>query len=357
MMKFFVNGLKFLRNIVFSNFNFLPFPYKLNFAITYLCNYKCLFCNIWKKRPKNELSIREIKKFLKKANFLNWFNLTGGEPFLRKDLVEIIKTIKKETDVFIVNTTTNGFNPKFIKEKVLKILSLNLPLLIVVISLDGPKNVHEKLRGIKNSFENAIKTFISLRKIKHHRLKVFFGYTLTPLNYNDFFKTIEEVKKHYPKIKISDFHLNLFHISEHYYENLNVATKEEIENFSKKLKKIVLKIIKQKMKSFFFNPFNLIEILYLKYLVLFLKTKQTPLKCKVVQTSIFLDPQGNVYPCTIFNFLLGNLRKENYNLTKILRSERTLKIKKIIEKNKCPNCWTPCEAYQTILGNFFKTFL
>jgi radical SAM protein with 4Fe4S-binding SPASM domain len=63
---------------------------------------------------------------------------------------------------------------------------------------------------------------------------------------------------------------------------------------------------------------------------------------------------GNVYPCTVFDRKLGNIRDYNYDLKKILTSETAKKVRKEIEADRCPQCWTPCEAHQMILSNWLK---
>ena len=74
------------------------------FAVTYKCNSKCSTCSIWKRYlekgslAKKELSIGEIQNFLDSPILkkLKAVNLTGGEPFLRNDLVELIKAFESD---------------------------------------------------------------------------------------------------------------------------------------------------------------------------------------------------------------------------------------------------------------------
>jgi len=338
--------LKILPDIILSNFN-LSKPYKLTFAITYKCNYRCLHCNIWKKKPTNELTCDEIGEFSRKYPYFKWFNLTGGEPFLRTDIVDIIKTLKENShSPFLFNTTTNGFNPSYIYEKVREIVSLKMPRAIVVVSLDGYKELHEKIRGIKGSFDKALETFMLLKNLSKEfkNFSTYFGYTISHFNVGNFLRTFFEVKKFIKDLNLNDFHVNVYHTSQHYYGNVEeMKEKGEIE---KEIARIIsLKTIRK------LKPVNFLDNLYLKRVLEYLKTGKTPFPCKALTSSVFIDSFGNVYPCTIFGIKIGNLRESNYDLEKILNSERTKLIKMKIRKLMCPNCWTPCEAYQTILGN------
>ncbi|MDE1824747.1 MAG: radical SAM protein, partial [Candidatus Micrarchaeota archaeon] len=82
--------------ILKSNFTRLGRPYKLNFSITYWCQSRCTHCSIWQIRPKGELTLDEIRNFARQNNYFKWVELTGGEPFLRQDIVEIARTFRDE---------------------------------------------------------------------------------------------------------------------------------------------------------------------------------------------------------------------------------------------------------------------
>lgn len=339
-------GLK----VIYSNIKPLKEPYKITFAITYKCNSRCKTCEIWKKHPKNELRTKEIEKIFQKIN-PSWVNLTGGEPFLRTDIFDIAKIIKDNCDTYLLNMTTNALLVDTILSNVKKILKLGFPKFIVVVSLDGPKNIHDKLRGIKGNWDKAVQVYEKLWDItkKNKTFQTFFGYTISPYNIGYLEKTLEEVRDIIPSVKMKDFHINFYHESDIYFNN-----KGDI-----KINRNYTKALKEKIKNFLknrrgLNPISFLEVVYLKNIEKYLDSAISPLPCKALSSSCFIDPQGNVYPCTIFNKKLGNLRQANYDLKEIWNSEKSAQVRKLIKENKCPGCWTPCEAYQTILGNLLK---
>jgi len=346
-----MSGLKLAFKVFSTSLGFFN-PFELNFAITYKCNSRCEICNIWKEKRTDELTIEEIEKFSKKINFIHWIRLTGGEPFLRKDYVNIVKTLNENlSDLYLITTPTNGLLLDLIYEKVKNVLNFFKKKYIITVSLDGPKEIHDKIRGIKGSWEKAVETYKKLKELEkgYKNFKVFFGYTISPLNIGLFEKTIEEVRKLIPEITAKDFHINLFQVSEVYYKNKDVKIEE---SFFKNAQKELDSILKLRVKSK--NYIESIENKYMKLGKEYLKTKKIPIKCNVFNLSCFVDPFGDVFPCTIFNEKLGNLRKNNYDLKGILTSEKTKKIVKKIIDNKCPQCWTPCEAHQIILSNWLK---
>lgn len=337
-----------------SNFNALKYPYKLTFAITYWCNSRCKHCFIWQKRPQNELTLEEIREFAKNSPFFSWYNLTGGEPFLRSDIVDIIQAFwENSNNFYVLNTTTNSFNPDLIVDRIQEILEFKIPRVIVTLSLDGYKELHENIRGIPGGYEKVInlyKKLMSIRK-EHKNLNVFFGYTSMPLNMGQFKKTILEVKKDIPDIKTTDFHVNLFHYSGHYYDNLE--NNYDMNEYNKKVLK-ELDFVSKIRPLNLLNPISFLEHNYVKYAKWFVKTGKTPLPCKALQTSFFLDSWGNIFPCIIYDKNIGNIRNFGYDAKKVLASKEVDKLKKEIMMLKCPNCWTPCEAYQIILGNLIN---
>jgi radical SAM protein with 4Fe4S-binding SPASM domain len=73
-----------------------------------------------------------------------------------------------------------------------------------------------------------------------------------------------------------------------------------------------------------------------------------------MRSSFFLDPYGNIYPCHIFDEKAANIMEIEYSIPNLFKSESTRELRNRIKNSECPECWTPCEAYQTILSNFFN---
>ncbi len=168
-----------------SNFTALKRPYKLNFAITYRCQSRCLTCNIWKKTPQNELTIEEIRDFAKKNNYFKWIELTGGEVFLRSDLVDIAEAFNRYSPLYILTMPTNSLtNHDYIISKLSAILNLGIPKIAVTVSLDGYRELHDKIRGVPGNYDKAIDLYKRLIELKksYKNLYFTFGYTISGYN-------------------------------------------------------------------------------------------------------------------------------------------------------------------------------
>jgi radical SAM protein with 4Fe4S-binding SPASM domain len=94
-----------------------------------------------------------------------------------------------------------------------------------------------------------------------------------------------------------------------------------------------------------------IENRYLKNLDTFLETGRTPMPCHALRASCFIDPWGVVYPCITYSRPIGRLRDTGMRLEPIWHAAETAQLQGEIWKGDCPQCWTACEAYQSILGN------
>jgi len=341
--------LNLAKNIVFSNFNSSFFPYKLTLAVTYKCNSKCHLCHIWEKDSEKEIGLGEIKKFFQKNNRFNWIDLTGGEPFLRMDLVNICKIIIKNCpNLYLLHIPTNGLLPQKIEKNIKDILKFKPHNFIISVALDGPPLLHDKLRGIKGNYPRAVETYKRLKKIKEKNFEVFFGMTLSGYNYNFIEKTYQSLRKEIKNLERNDLHFNIAHHS-FYYRNLKINL-----GLNKKITLNLRSFIEKREKKF--SGVQFLESKYQSLIPKYLKTGRSPLSCQALKASLFIDPYGDVYPCTLWNKKITNLKDINYDLKNIWLSDKVKNLRKQIVNDKCCGCWTPCEAYQTILGNLSKAF-
>lgn len=333
------------RNIILSNCKRLKFPYKLTFPITNRCNSRCLMCGIWKRRPENELSLEEIRKIFANSNQFSWIDLTGGEVFTREDFYDIVEVILFECkDLFLLHFPTNGLLTRKIVDTVGKIQKLKSCKIIITVSIEGFEQLNDRIRGVPGGWKKQIETFIQLYEMPG--IDAVLGMTLSPYNYNKFDDTFMAVKKIYPKLKYKDFHVNIAHVSNHYYNNEDMQEKDyPVDEVSREIRQYM------RYRGFPFSPVSYLEWQYLRQVETFLYSGKTPIRCHALHSSCFVDPHGNVYPCGMYNAKIGNLRDYNYDINKIWHSDRCKEIQTEIWNFKCPQCWTPCEAYQSILGN------
>ncbi len=332
-----------------SNFGSLNKPYKLNYAITMWCQSRCLTCNIWELKPKNELTIDEIREFASKNTSFRWIALTGGEPFMRSDIVEIVKAFKEHSKgMYMLTIPTNSLcSPDKVESQLRQILELRIPRVAITLSLDGYGELHDKIRGIPGNYKKVMENyrrFSELRK-EYPDFSFFFGYTLSKFNEGQLIKNVEEVRKEQPGVKYGDFHINLGQTSTNYYHNQQSEIRGRAD--------VVVSDLEQMMKKreSELSAMPMIERAFLRGLIQFAKTGNQPYRSESLSASVFIDSWGNVYPSIMWDKKLANLREIGFDLKNVWHSKEAEEVRQLIMEGKEPRQWTSCEAYQTILAN------
>ena len=135
-----------------------------NYAIVYVdgrCNMHCSFCCYAAMDARNSSNImpEDWGNTFKRAKSLLHLTITGGEPFLRKDLTEIISEIINKSGVPRVSIKSNGFYLKRIKEYIPELIKRHKNTEFTLsISLDGPKDIHDKVREFKGAYDKVVET-------------------------------------------------------------------------------------------------------------------------------------------------------------------------------------------------------
>lgn len=346
-----LNSLHFLKSVLISNFTRLNFPLKISFAVTYKCNLRCKMCNIWKKSlPQEEMSVKEIGDFFKNASKFYWIGITGGEPFLRPDLPEItdiILTYSKRLNA--IHFATNGQLAGKIVNVVRCIRKKNKKLKIVfTVSVDGPPDLHNEIRGREGAWQNAVNTYLEL---KHGEgVKAQIGFTLSMHNLGKFEDTFSSLRQLDPSLRFDDINVNIFQKSNFYYENQDMNDCD-----TTKLANETRKILNLDNDAFSVN--NFLRRNYLKLYPKYIRTKKYPVKCQALSSTCFLDPYGNLFPCLAYNRKVMNIKDAREDFGSIWNKNYTRKLRLDVQNNACPSCWSPCDAYSAIGGSLISLLL
>ena len=142
--------------------------------VTYRCNARCTMCNRYKapSKPEEELKLETIRKLPS----MNFVNVTGGEPFIREDLEDVIRELYKKTDRVVIST--NGF----FTERIIA-LCKKFPNLGIRISIEGLEQTNNAIRGLQDGFNRGYTTLRKLVEMQHP--DVGFGMTVQDKNAND----------------------------------------------------------------------------------------------------------------------------------------------------------------------------
>ncbi len=332
-----------------SHFRRLDHPFKLTFCITYWCNYRCQTCNIWQMKPRDELRLDEIREFFRRSRDFLWVDLTGGEVTLRKDFVEVAEAVIEHCpNLLLLHFPTNGYLTDKIVENTRRIMARRPTKLIITVSTDGDRATNDAIRGIEGGWERQIETFRRLREIPG--VEVVLGMTLSAANVDHFPEAYAAAAREIPGLEYRDFHVNIVHESPHYLGNTELGLRQHVP--PRRMLDAVAEVAR--LRGTPRGPVGYLERAYLARVERYLMTGRTPMRCHALSASCFIDSWGNVFPCTIYDRKLGSLREVDFDLRRIWREPLSVTTQQEIWRAECPQCWTPCEAYQSIMGNFLS---
>jgi MoaA/NifB/PqqE/SkfB family radical SAM enzyme len=178
-----------------------PLPHFVVYEPTLLCNLHCGFCYVadilnpedWRAK---ELTLEELDRIFAKGG-VKAFNITGGEPFVRKNLLEIFDLFQAK-GMRCDYITTNGTVIREDKAEALANLVRQGFLRHISVSVDGPPELHDEVRGLKGTFRKITENVAALRRIFDREgvhLPLSINTTLTAGNLHVLERVVDEAEK------------------------------------------------------------------------------------------------------------------------------------------------------------------
>ncbi len=332
-------------------------PIHLTFFITRRCNSRCPFCFYLKNTPPStgeinnseELSVDEINKISNSLGSLLWLAFSGGEIYLRDDLVEISRIFYKNNRPVIMLFPTNGLLPELIKDRTEQILDhCKKSVIAVKLSIDGLYESHDRVRNTPGSFDKTMQTY--------HHLKGFLGkYPNFELGVNTVFCSENQDNMD----EIIDFVNGLDGIKTHTISLIRgELSNEDFKNVEyKKYYRAIERLednLKNKISSIYrFRGAKLKaaqDILQRRLIYRTAHDKKRLIPCYAGRLNLVLTENGEVFPCEILTSSFGNIKDHDYDIMKVVRSDKAKKIIKSITENRC-YCTHECYFMTNILFN------
>jgi MoaA/NifB/PqqE/SkfB family radical SAM enzyme len=284
--------------------------------VTYRCNAKCYMCNTWRhpSRKEEEYSARLVDRLPEGVKFIN---ITGGEPFLRTDIEEIIEKALAKTQRLVIST--NGY----FTDRIMSAAKRFGNRIGVRISIEGLPAANDELRGIKNGFDHGIRTLTMLHGMG---LKdIGFGITVSDRNAGDMI----ELYRLAEAIGL-EFATATTHNSFYFHKNDNACV--DSEKVARAFEEIAGELLKTgRPKNWFRAYFNM-------GLANKVRGGKRPLPCEVGTDMFFVDPFGNVLPCNGSDepMIMGNLHEQSFD--EIWRGPRAAEVRNQV-KHCEKQCW------------------
>lgn len=351
---------------------------KLVLVVTKRCHSRCVYCDIWKVKDTpggldGELNLDELKNVAAANPNLQWVDFTGGEPTDHANFADVVEAFDAACPhLALAHFPTNGLATGRIGIIVARLRRRLRARLVVTVSIDGPPEINDRLRGVRRDFAHAIATFATVRR-ELGADNVYVGMTLHGHTGSCGRSTRALVEETHAAINAElsargeaplgweGLHLNIPHISQHYYGNSAAKHQPEGETagddgFGGPAHRAevaeALRFAASRPKSTHGSfGMRLLERAYRREALRYLETGDTRVPCSALLATAYLSAKGEVYPCTIWDKPLGNVRDHGYSLAPIIAKARAVGVRADVAAGNCPRCWTPCEAYPALAAS------
>ncbi|HRS18374.1 MAG TPA: radical SAM protein, partial [Bacteroidales bacterium] len=296
----------------------LTLPTDVSIITTYRCQMRCKMCNIWEfpSDVKKEIEAKDLEILPQ----LKFANITGGEPFQRMDLEDIVEVAFKRAERVVISTSGWHY------ERALK-LAERFPNIGIRVSIEGLAERNDDLRGRPGGFDRGLRLLLALSEMGVKDIG--FGITVSNNNSDDMLWLYQLSKK----MKL-EFATATYHNSFYFHKDDNFVTNQDevIANF----KTLIAYLLKENNpKSWYRAFFNL-------GLINYIKGGKRMLPCEAGNANFFIEPYGDVYPCNgledkIWKESMGNI-KDYTNFEDLWFSPQATRVRNLVKE--CPkNCW------------------
>ncbi len=295
-------------------------PLDAALAVTYRCNARCVMCGIWSGR---EVAESPPTLYRRLPASLRSVNLTGGEPFLRDDLPQVVEAVQAACPKAEIVISTNGLLTERIVEVMRRLRGVG-----VAVSVDGIGETHDRVRGVEEAFVRAQAT---LRELAEHGVGgVRLAFTVTPENMDHFGRVYDLSRQ----LGV-EFTCAVAQESEHYFQTSGGGLRIAPE----KLREVMEPVARAELGTA--SPKRWARAWFMRGLMGFVEGRGRPAPCGAGDAFFFMDPSGDVYPCNVLSPVMGNLNEESFE--ELWRSERARRARRQVAA--CPaGCWMVCTA-------------
>ena len=325
-------------------------PYKLEFITTFSCQSRCRTCSIWKRYiddpEQQSYELRPdaiIKTAYSAREHVRWISLTGGEVTDRPDFVEIvgglIEAVGDRLSLFQI--TTNGIDPQKTADIFPEVIRLTKPIpTYITLSLDGIGKTYEKVRGVPDGYRKVKESMAILKAIEERETHLTTGYqiTLSELNVHEADALWEDASTGHerPIVTMATDALQL------------TGGKADID--VRRAGKDVEEALSNMWKRYPRKAVNDVPpTMHLGLTQRYFKTGRAPVPCAAGHATVTIDPYGGVLQCDSRATALARLQDYDFDLVALCKSDE---FRSALEPlSGCRECWTPCQAYPSILHN------
>jgi MoaA/NifB/PqqE/SkfB family radical SAM enzyme len=313
-------------------------------AVNGWCNSKCTFCNIWKYDKalalREEITLEELERNLFSAEALKDvlnIGITGGEPFLRRDIVELCNAMFRHFPHAHIGVVTNSIRYERVVDAAKRIAAANPGReFSIAISLDGYADTHDRVRGVPGNFERILKA-VALLKEEAPSVLVGFSHTVTPDSMQDSLRCYELSRE----LGIG-FMYRLAHDAPYLRnEGDEIWSPETLQRVRPIVEELNRRMLHDQGAGAKLGNTSYAQVAFYHQMMDYMENPRRTCECYSGTHSFLLAHDGTVHPCVTLPDAMGNVREQHFD--DIWYSAQAERVRQPIAEWKC-HCWTNCET-------------
>lgn len=335
-------------------------PITLTYSVTAACQSRCKTCQIGAifcqdpSRAKRDLKLEEIEKIFASMKPVYFFNMSGGEPFLRKDLPDIVRLACKYLKPRVIHTPTNAILTDRIIENTEEILRIirkeydpTVPF-TVKPSIDGVGELHDEIRGVKGNFEKLLKTIEGLKQIeeRYDNFHLELGTVISNFNIDH----LDEIEDFVHTLGVESYRNEVAECRTEFF-NLDDAITPPADVYQRLIKDFARKVEENiAAKKSLAKTTEALRVVYYDIAGRILAEKRQVIPCYAGVSNVHINFDGGVWPCCVLGYdqEMGNLRDYEYDFQRLWHSEKAQQVRKHIRAGSCA-CPLANQSYSNIL--------
>ena len=317
--------------------------------VTSVCNARCAHCFYPINAGKNELTLDEVDRLTRTLPPIRLLLIGGGEPFLRRDLPELVRLYFERTGFFTCSVPTNGFGPDEIARASEKICGFDPGLSFgVTVSLDGFRDYHDRMRRVPGLYDRAVATLTTLLALARETPNLTVGVTTVFMRDNQ--KEFEAFLDHvYEEWRPHQHSINLIR-GEAYdpslKENLDVPLYRKLS--AKNDARYPVDEVRDGWRGVRTRARREVNRLRYEYIARQAQGGAFEQFCLAGEREYVLSEDGDVFGCELIGKPLGNVRAAGYDFTKIREGEAAREFEREKRATLC-RCTHECNTRTMLL--------
>lgn len=318
-------------------------PVNVTISTTFRCNSRCLTCNVY-DRPVDEMDGGEWERvFRSLGRSVTWFTFSGGEPFLRKDLPDVVESAYRICRPRVINIPTNGTYPDRVVAAASRLTDVfEGTKLVINVSLDATGEENDRIRGLKGDFDKATETFRRLKELELDNLTVGIHSVVSTHNVARFPAIADDLQALGPDqyiVEPAEERVEL--------QTVGIGVTPAPADFDRAMAHVENRL-RSRRGGGLPSLTRAIRLVYYRLARETLRRGTQVIPCYAAIASVHIAPNGDVWGCCTKATSLGNLRESGFDFDAVWRSRAARLERASIRRGECA-CPLANAAYTSIL--------